>query len=177
MRLERHSAIDMPSLRDYVKRRVATRVQSVTRFTSRYGFDILRRRRRAAQADIRHKVTSFVTPRRRPATGRVKMAVMPGGNDRSARPRSVILFDPELFDPIPQRAEADPEELRGGGLVIARLLERFDDRVAFDLLELRAERSAVGVDAGRNGAAASGRGLVRPLSQLDVVDVDFIAGA
>src|SRR5690606_29005029 len=83
---------------------------------------------------------------------------------------------PELLDPIPERPEADPEELRGRGLVVTRLLERPEDRVALDLLELRLERSAVGPGRGR-GRAGNPCGAVVRLAELDVLDVDLVAGA
>src|SRR5690606_3321219 len=91
-------------------------------------------------------------------------------------------LDPELLDPIPQCPKTDPEHLRRRRLVVPRLLERLDDRVALDLLELRAERRAV-VPERRRATAATARShgsrstpavflMRRP--QLDVLDVDLI---
>src|SRR5690606_11972348 len=82
------------------------------------------------------------------------------------------------LDAVPQRPEADPEELRGRGLVVTRLLERADDRVALDLLELRLERTAVGSPGERRIQAGEPRGgVVRPLSKLNISDVDLVSRA
>jgi hypothetical protein len=47
-------------------------------------------------------------------------------------------LDLELLYPVAERAKGDAEKLRGCRLVVARLLERFEDGVALDVLELRA---------------------------------------
>src|SRR5690606_30155722 len=54
------------------------------------------------------------------------------------------LLDPQLLNPIAQRPEADPQYLGSGRLVVARLLQRFDDCVALHLLELRTKRALDG---------------------------------
>jgi hypothetical protein len=59
-----------------------------------------------------------------------------------ARRHRVRSFDAELLDAVTQRAEGDAELLCRGSFVVAGLLERFDDRLALDLLEMRAERRA-----------------------------------
>src|SRR5437879_1692485 len=41
----------------------------------------------------------------------------------------------EAIQPVTQRPERDPEQLRGGGLVEARGLERLGDHLALDLVE------------------------------------------
>ena len=62
--------------------------------------------------------------------------------------KSAELFNPELLDAIPQRPKAHPEKLGGSGLVVAGLLERFDDGVALDALKL-APQGGVPAGGGR----------------------------
>src|SRR5476651_869280 len=64
-----------------------------------------------------------------------------------------ISIDPQAIQSVAQRTEGDAEELRGGGLVEARRLERLGDGLALDLVEevvqrqsARAERAVEGRD-------------------------------
>src|SRR5690606_18943927 len=89
------------------------------------------------------------------------------------RCRDAKSLDPELLDPIAQRTKADPEDLRRRRLVVPRLLERLDDPLPLDFLELRLERAALRhADADRPGAAR--RRLFRPRPQPNVRDVDLV---
>ena len=46
------------------------------------------------------------------------------------------LFDAELLDLVAQGAKGHPQEPRGGGLVVACLLQRSEYGIALDVLEL-----------------------------------------
>src|SRR5262245_20245322 len=89
--------------------------------------------------------------------------------------RGLLLFDAELLDAVAQRPKAHPEELRCGRLVVAGLLQRLDDGIALDALELTAERRVAGNDgrlAGRHRAARSAR-----RAQADMLGCDDPTGA
>src|SRR6185503_8390921 len=85
------------------------------------------------------------------------------------------LLDAQLLDAIAQRSERQAEQLGGGRLVVASLLERRDDGVALDLLELRAERgAAITACAPRRIVAVVVAVLV---AQMQVGEVDLVARA
>src|SRR3546814_2146020 len=50
-------------------------------------------------------------------------------NLRVDRVAMLFLVESELLDPVAQRAERHAEQFRGAGFVVARLLQRFADRV------------------------------------------------
>src|SRR3546814_7921048 len=51
----------------------------------------------------------------------------------------LFLVESELLDPVAQRAERHAEQFRGAGFVVARLLQRFADRVPLYFFHLRTE--------------------------------------
>src|SRR3546814_6305897 len=50
-------------------------------------------------------------------------------NLRVDRVAMLFLVESELLDPVAQRADRHAEQFRGAGFVVARLLQRFADRV------------------------------------------------
>src|SRR5262245_43448246 len=140
------------------------------------GFDILHARARCGQTNNGQKVTKIVSGFRRSAT-------TPRPACRSAANAGAIcgrhfrhpwrsLLDAELLDAVTQRSKRQAEQLRGSGLVVACLLERRDDRVALDLLELRAERRAA------IGARLRCRVVATVVvAQVQVCDIDLLARA
>src|SRR6516162_4248407 len=63
-------------------------------------------------------------------------------------------LDPQLLDPIAQRAEAHSQQLRGRRLVVSGLLQRLHDGVPLDVFELRSERAAPLGRRGHGGGRA-----------------------
>ena len=88
------------------------------------------------------------------------------GARRVAAPTAVEreLLDSELFYPVSQRPEADSQQLRGLGLVVARLLQRLHDRFTFQALELLAQRAGAG-GGGSSGRWRSGRRSYTPMER------------
>src|SRR5438094_8394992 len=64
------------------------------------------------------------------------------------------LFDSELLDAVAQGTEAHAQELRRRRLVVTGPLERLDDGIALDALQLAAQRRAA---LGRHGPPRGGR--------------------
>src|SRR3546814_13771708 len=60
-------------------------------------------------------------------------------NLRVDRVAMLFLVESELLDPVAQRAERHAEQFRGAGFVVARLLQRFADRVPLFCFHLRPE--------------------------------------
>ena len=60
---------------------------------------------------------------------------------RFARVRCARSLDVELLDAVAKLAERQPKQLRGRRLVVARLLQRVDDGLALDVLELGRQRA------------------------------------
>src|SRR3546814_1646158 len=60
-------------------------------------------------------------------------------NWRVDRVAMLFLVESELLDPVAQRAERHAEQFRGAGFVVARLLQRFADRVPLYFFHLRTE--------------------------------------
>src|SRR5690348_3325193 len=84
------------------------------------------------------------------------------------------LLDSEFLDPIPQRPEAHAEQLRRRRLVVARLLQRLDDGVALDFLEVLSKGCIAG--CGGRGWGQWRRGTRRG-AQFDVIGGDHAARA
>ena len=52
------------------------------------------------------------------------------------------LLNPQFLGLVAQRPKCHAQELGGGGLVIAGLFQRLEDRIAFDVFELLPQRCA-----------------------------------
>src|SRR6185436_11662678 len=95
-----------------------------------------------------------------------------GGRNGSAF-RVQLLLDAEALHAVAQRAEGDAEELRGRGAVVARLLQRLDDGLLFEALEVFRQRRR-GAQTHQVLARNGLRILVR--AELQVFHPDLVFG-
>ena len=106
-----------------------------------------------------------VAVRRRDAGARAFATPPASTTSRGARHATRIgpSLDPQPLHAVAQRAEGDAEQLGGGGAVEARLLERLEDRLLLDVVEIVLQRPLV---AGGQRARRTRR---RPRRQVQVV--------
>src|SRR5271156_4751085 len=78
------------------------------------------------------------------------------------------LFNAQFLDPVPQRAKGHAQKLCSGGLVVARLLQRAQDRFTLNVLKLLAER--LGTARGRRGRLCGRGGAGRSKLQISGFD-------
>src|SRR6185295_2033668 len=82
-----------------------------------------------------------------------------------------LLLDPETLHAVAQRAERNAEKPRRGRAVIARLLQRLEDRLLLDALEILGQR---------RGRAQSHQVLLRDRlrvlvrAELQILDPDLV---
>src|SRR5258706_9739007 len=70
-----------------------------------------------------------------------------------------LFLDTEALHAVAQRAEGDAEQFRRGGAVVVRLLERIEDRLALDRVQLLRQRpSGEGGRGPRRGRRRNARG-------------------